>query len=337
MIATAPLGFTLAPDLEAHEPPEARGLARDDVRMLVSDIEHDRIEHATFRSLPRRLQAGDVLVVNTSATLPSALRAWDARGAQLGLHVSTALPGGLTVVEPREALGLKPGDVLRLEDGRLRLLWPYRDSRRLWLAVLEDGLPLKTLLARHGKPIRYAYLRGEWPLDAYQTVFAVHPGSAEMPSAGRPFSARVVQELTARGVVIARLTLHCGVASLEHDEPPYEEYFNVPAETATAVNAARAVGRRVLAVGTTVARALESSVDGRGRVVAARGWTDLVIAANREVRSFDGLLTGLHEPRSSHLQLLQAVAGAPAVDAAYEAALAGGYRWHEFGDVHLMW
>ncbi|MDQ6781776.1 MAG: S-adenosylmethionine:tRNA ribosyltransferase-isomerase, partial [Candidatus Eremiobacteraeota bacterium] len=277
MIANAALTFRLSPELEAHEPPEARGLARDEVRMLVSATEHDRIEHAVFQSLPQRMHVGDVLVVNTSATLPAALRARDARGLELGLHVSTVLPGGVTVVEPRNAPGLKPGDALRLEDGgRARLLWPYRNSQRLWLAIVETTRGLNVLLERYGKPIRYPYLHGEWPLEAYQTVFALHPGSAEMPSAGRPFSARVLQALARRGVVIARLILHCGVASLEHDEPPYEEYFSVPAETAAAINAARAAGRRVLAVGTTVARALESSLDGRGRVVAARGWTDLV-------------------------------------------------------------
>lgn len=337
MIAVAPrYDFTLTPEVEAHEPPEARGLARDEVRMLVSAAAGGEPRDARFYELPRFLERGDVLVVNTSATVPAALEAQAASGEMIALHVSTMLPGGLNVVEPRHT-HVREGECLPLaEAAHAKLLMPYRSSSRLWIASLSLPRPLNEFLHRNGKPIRYPYVKAEWPIEAYQTVFALHPGSAEMPSAARPFSERVLAELVARGVIIARLMLHCGVASLEHDEPPYDEYFSVPPETAATVNSARAGGQRVVAVGTTAARALESAVDERGRVVASRGWTDHMISPGRPARAFNALLTGLHEPRSTHLALLQGVADRREIEGAYEAALSRGYLWHEFGDVHLI-
>ena len=337
MIALAErLEFALPAELEAHEPPEARGLARDQVRLLVSQTARGEEVDARFDELPGFLRGGDVLVVNTSATLPAALPATTTQGIAIAVHVSTALPAGLTVIEPRHAQ-LSAGELLSLPaGGSATLLARYRSSQRLWIASLRLPQPLIPFLHAWGKPIRYPYVREEWPLESYQTVFGLHPGSAEMPSAGRPFSARVLAQLVAKGVIIARLTLHCGVASPEHDEPPYEEYFSVPPETAAAVNDARGTGRRVVAVGTTVARALESALDERGRVAAARGWTDHLISPHEPVRSFDALLTGFHEPRSTHLALLRGLASEAELRRAYRAALARRYLWHEFGDVHLI-
>ena len=157
-----------------------------------------------------------------------------------------------------------------------------------------------------------------------------------MPSAGRPFTQALVTALISRGVQIAPLTLHTGVASAEAHEPPYPERFAVPAATAWLVNAARAAGGRVVAVGTTAVRALESAADGSGRVSAASGWTDLVVTPQRGVRVVDGLLTGLHEPQASHLLMLEAVAGGVLLDRVYAAAVERRYRWHEFGDVNLL-
>jgi S-adenosylmethionine:tRNA ribosyltransferase-isomerase len=220
--------------------------------------------------------------------------------------------------------------------GTALLLSPYKDSRRLWIARLDLPEPVLEYLTHWGKPIQYAYVQGEWPLSMYQTVFATHPGSAEMPSAGRAFSPAVLADLQRRGVQVARLTLHTGVASAERDEPPYEEAFAVPWATAQAVDDARREGRRVIATGTTVVRALESAVDDAGRVVPARGWTDLVVTPQRGVRVVDGLLTGFHEPRASHLAMLEAIAGRAHLRRAYRAALEGRYLWHEFGDLHLI-
>ena len=188
-----------------------------------------------------------------------------------------------------------------------------RATDRLWRARLS--VAVVPYLLRYGGPIRYSYVPRDWPLSHYQTVFAQEPGSAEMPSASRPFTPSVVTRLVSRGVLIAPLTLHCGVSSLEADEDPYPEPYDVPPATAELVNHVRARGGRVIAGGTTVVRALETAacVGSRGgsggRVAAAAGWTSHVVTPETGVRAVDGLLTGLHEPRSSHLRMLAAFAG----------------------------
>lgn len=328
------LDFTLAPDLEAHEPPEARGLQRDEVRLLVGDRATDRMVHATFRDLPWFLDPGDVVVVNDSATLPARVPAVDEDGRELTLHFSTNLSGDTWVVEPRHS-PVTRGTVLSLPaGGRVRLVRPHH-GERLWIAKVSVPEPVVDYLHRWGRPIRYDYVPGDWPIEYYQNVFARNPGSAEMPSAGRPFTTRVLAALAARGVAVETITLHTGVASLEADEPPYEEWFDVPESTAHSVGRARARGSRVLAVGTTVVRALESAVSG-GEVRAALGWTDLVVTGQHSMRSANALLTGFHEPRASHLQMLTALAGRDHLVRAYESALEHRYLWHEFGDVHLI-
>jgi len=345
--------FVLPPELEAREPAELRGSGRDDVRLLVSRCGDDSIVHAHFRELPRFLDPGDLVVLNTTATLPSAVTAIREDGDAIALHFSTPLPGGLVVVEPR--IGLpgypvaqlpgtgKPGnratgqpEVLILPGGvTATLLTPYRDSKRLWIARI-DVANLREYLMRFGRPITYSHIDRNYGIDAYQTVFAREPGSAEMPSAGRAFTRGMLVCLRRRGVRLAKLVLHAGVASLENHERPYEEYFEVPQRTAEEVRRAKERGGRVVAVGTTVVRALESSVDRAGRVIASRGWTDLVITPEGGVKVVDGLLTGFHEPRATHLAMLEAIAGRAHVERAYDAALGGRYLWHEFGDLHLI-
>jgi S-adenosylmethionine:tRNA ribosyltransferase-isomerase len=192
------------------------------------------------------------------------------------------------------------------------------------------------LLYQHGRPITYDYLPGRWPLDRYQTTFATHPGSAEMPSAGRPFTRTVVQSLTSRGIRVARITLHTGVSSPEAGEAPAPERYNVPQETADLVNLTRQGGGRVIATGTTVTRALETVANTAGSVCAGHGWTHLVLGPSRPVRVIDGLITGWHAPGASHLLLLEAVAGADLVNEAYQQAISAGYLWHEFGDSSLL-
>jgi S-adenosylmethionine:tRNA ribosyltransferase-isomerase len=328
------LAFELPAALEAHVPPEVRGAGRDDVRLLVSTGADT--EHAHFRRLPDFLAAGDLIVLNRSATLPAALCARRESGSVFDLHISTRLPADLFVVEPSET-HLEEHERLRLPGGALaELLTPYRASRRLWVARLFMPMPFVLYLMRYGWPVSYRHVSTPWPLQTYQNVFAQTPGSAEMPSAGRPFTDEMLGRLRERGVGVAFITLHAGVSSLERDEPPYEEWYEVPADAARAVHRARRGGGRIVAVGTTVVRALESSLDERGQVVASRGWTDLVITPERGVSAVDGVLTGFHEPRSSHLAMLEAVIGCERVWDAYAAALAGGYLWHEFGDSHLI-
>jgi S-adenosylmethionine:tRNA ribosyltransferase-isomerase len=198
-----------------------------------------------------------------------------------------------------------------------------------------DG-PLAAHLERAGRPIAYGYLDRRYPLSAYQSVFSARPGSAEMPSAGRPFTQAIVTGLVSRGVAVAPITLHTGVSSQEAGEAPQDERFEVPEATAHLVNAARAGGGRVVAVGTTVTRALESAVTGPGTVSAARGWTNRLVTPSDPPRVVDGLVTGWHDPQASHLLLVEAVAGRQLTQAAYDAAVAGGYLWHEFGDSALL-
>jgi S-adenosylmethionine:tRNA ribosyltransferase-isomerase len=177
----------------------------------------------------------------------------------------------------------------------------------------------------------------------YQTIFAIEPGSAEMPSAGRPFTPELVTHLVSTGIQIAPLLLHTGVASLEDHEPPYEEYFQVPVDTAARVNAARDAGHRVIAVGTTVVRALETVTDHRRTTSPGEGWTSLVITPDRPLRSVNAMITGFHEPTATHLSMVKQVIAAAGslgpsthLDRAYREARQAGYLWHEFGDSHLI-
>lgn len=377
--ATLRPGFHLDPDNIATEPPEAGRMAsRDGVRLMISSgLATPR--HTHFVELVDALTPGDVLVVNNSGTVAAAVDA-TIDGEPVVIHVSSELPGGLWMVEPRlridngstEPLALTPGAKRAvLEDGTIiDLLRPAPGSARLWLAVLGEAIsvapvdptlglehdrsdgaggssgnsgsavaPANSMLAvldRLGRPIRYRYVPRDWPLAAYQTVFATRPGSAEMPSAARPFTPELVTGLVARGIGVTTITLHTGVSSLEGYERPYPERYEVPAHTAAAVNAAHAESRHVVAVGTTVVRALETAVDRQGVVHPSSGWTDLVISPTHPVRAVDGLLTGWHEPEASHLAMLEAVAGRDILNLAYDAAQAAGYRWHEFGDSHLL-
>jgi len=329
--------FTLPAALEAHDPPEARGLPRDGVRMLVSRRASGEISQHGFADLPGLLLPGDLLVINTTATLPAHVRV----SAELAVHFSGPRPDGSWLTELRLVRGKTtvpndrgyPGLRLSLPGGAVLTL-EGRATARLWRARLS--VAVVPYLLRYGSPIRYSYVPREWPLSYYQTVFARDPGSAEMPSASRPFSPSVVTRLVAAGVLIAPLTLHCGVSSLEGDEEPYPEPYDVPPATAELVNHVRARGGRVIAGGTTVVRALETVAAPDGRVRAGAGWTSHVVTPETGVRAVDGLLTGLHEPRSSHLLMLAAFAGPDLLGRCYQAAIDAGYLWHEFGDVHLL-
>lgn len=406
-----------AADLVAAAPPEERGLARDEVALVVASPAGVTV--GRFTDIAEALRPGDLIVVNASATLAASL---PVDGGEGRLHLSTPAPGApgappgrlpdvaavrRWVVEVRRPHGWgsqpdrdrHPGELLSLPAGaHATLLHPYlstphlasrsasgadrlrwdgrsaseadRDSNnerlavplapdrdgaappplkgggggwggstatRLWVAELSLPGDLLAHLDRHGGPIRYAYTGGAWPLAAYQTVFAREPGSAEMPSAGRPFSARVVRALRRRGVGLAVVTLHTGVSSLEPHEPPFPEPYAVPARTARAIAATRRRGGRVIAVGTTVTRALESAASSAAREGrAAAGWTDLVLGPRHAARVVDGIVSGLHPPGASHLELLEAVVGPGVVAATYAAAREHALLWHEFGDSTLL-
>jgi S-adenosylmethionine:tRNA ribosyltransferase-isomerase len=336
------LTFDRPTELQATAPVEMTGRARDEVRPLVSTPRGHT--HAHFHNLARYLRAGDLLVVNRSAVIPASLPAEGPVGP-CRLNLSTHYGGGLWLAEPRWSsaqpgpLPLKQGDLLVVGDTGVRLITQHPGLPRLWFVQFQDDW--ETALRDHGEPIRYGYVDRPYPLAAYQTIFARDPGSAEMPSAARPFSPRVLASLRARGVGLAEIVLHTGVSSHEvetevvEEQALYAEPFWVPAATARAVNAARQAGRRVIAVGTTVVRALESAWDG-GQVRTAQGFTRVFVHPRRGIHTVDGLLTGLHDTGATHLAMLYALAGQGLIRDAYAEAVRAGYLWHEFGDSHLI-
>jgi S-adenosylmethionine:tRNA ribosyltransferase-isomerase len=337
--------FERRPGSDAVEPPEAHGIARDGVKLMVATP--GRITHGRFADLGAHLEPGDLLIVNNSATLPAAVDG--IRGATpIAVHFSTALDDHVWVVELRPAADatahlpdVEPRERIGLPDGAALVVvasypQPGVAGSRLWTTRLAVEGDVPTYLGRHGRPIRYSYVPHPWPLSTYQTVFARQPGSAEMASAARPFSAKLVASLVAAGIVIAPITLHAAVSSAEQGEPPTVERFDVPTSTARLINLTRASGGRVIAVGTTATRAVESAAEPDGTVHRATGWTDLVLGPGRPPRVVDGLITGWHDAGASHLLLLEAVAGPVLVAAAYREAIHHGYLWHEFGDSALL-
>jgi S-adenosylmethionine:tRNA ribosyltransferase-isomerase len=330
------LSFELPPRLEAAVPPAVR----DEVRLMVAQRGRPLV-HTDFLALPEQLEPGDLLVVNASATLPAALKARRQDGTALDLHLSTpdpAHPDRWIVELRRDGRRARAGsETLALPaGGTATLLAPYLSPGRLWIARLDLPDELHAYLNAHGAPIRYAHEPAPRPLEDHQTIFATEPGSAEMPSAGRPFTKRALANLRDHGISVQRIVLHTGVSSQERGERPYPERFEVPAHTAARVNAARHEGHRVIAVGTTVVRALETVAQPGGELRPGRGWTSLMVTPERGVRAVDGLLTGWHEPEASHLLMLEAFAGRDLLERSYASALDRGYRWHEFGDLHLL-
>ncbi len=330
----------------APRPPERRGLARDQVRLLVTSA--DGAVHTRFADLGEHLRRGDLLVVNDSATEARQLDAVLDGGGPVVLHAATPLDDGDWLVELRTApdaaravLDAVPGQRVRAGRVVLTLKGPYPagassptgHGNRLWRAGVDGDL--RARLRRRGRAIAYGYLDRRYPLTAYQTVFGRRPGSAEMPSAARPFTRRLVTDLVSRGIGFAPVTLHTGVSSQEAGEAPAPEWFEVPATTAAQVEHTRRHGGRIVAVGTTVTRALESAVT-HGKVQGDSGWTDRVVTPAHPPEVVTGLISGWHDPLASHLLLVEAVAGVALAQTAYDEASAAGYDWHEFGDAGLF-
>ena len=346
----APFTFTLPPELAAKEPPEHRGMARDQVRLMVIDRTTYQVQHTQFDKLGACLQPGDLLVINTSRTLPAALSGCGApRGPCLEVRLAEHLPDdawlALLLCQRGEpfACGLRRGMQIAFGEG-LTAIVDDRDATisRLWkLRFSASGPALIDLFYRVGRPIRYEYVAAPWDLDAYQTVYAKEPGSAEMPSAGRAFTWQGLFALKRQGIATAAVVLHTGLSSYMDDEldrqhPASEEEYLIPPTTAAQLHQTRRHGGRIIAVGTTVVRALESAAEATGEVHTGHGYTRLHITAAHELKIVDGLLTGLHEPEASHLDLLTAFLPAEQIQAAYEEAVRRRYLWHEFGDLNLI-
>ena len=321
--------------LSAVEPPEARGLRRDQVRLLVYEQSVHKITHARFDQLPMVLRSGDVLVLNNSRTLPACLlgRCGDQEIEIRLLHARSAF--WQCALSPEEAV--HPGSVIALSENlsaRVLDRCPIKGTWTLWLKA--EKLKSYEAIYKQGRPIQYEHVQKLWDLEQFQTIYATHPGSMEMPSAGRPFSWELFFKLQRHGVRIVYITLHCGLSFIEGVDGPWEEEYVVPGHTAEVIGEAKSQGGRIVAVGTTVVRALETAADETGRVQATHGWTKLRITPGYRFKVVDGLLTGFHEPRSSHLSLITAFAGEEAVRTIYKHAVQSRYLWHEFGDANLI-
>jgi S-adenosylmethionine:tRNA ribosyltransferase-isomerase len=347
---SAPFSFNLPPELAAKEPPERRGVARDRVRLMVIDRRTNEVAHTRFDSIGEFLRAGDLLVFNTSRTLPAALKGCEASGgACIEVRLAEHLPDGswlaLLLCQKGDpfSCGLRVGMEINFGDGLVGAVGE-QDKRipRLWkIRFSKSGAELVDSIYRLGQPIRYEYVSAPWDLDYYQTVYAQQPGSAEMPSAGRAFTWRLLLSLRRQGIETAYIVLHTGLSSYMDDEldaqhPASEEEYFISEASAEKVNRAHAQSRRVIAVGTTVVRALESHADEDGIVRPGHGYTRMRITADHVLTTVDGLLTGLHEPEASHLDLLTAFLPAEQIRTAYEEAVRQGYLWHEFGDLNLI-
>ena len=337
----------LPPRLRASLPAELRGVRRDRVRLMVLDRARRTIEQARFNEVGRWLRPRDLLVVNTSRTVPAAIAARRADGSMVQLRLCVRRTGSAAFEEwdalsvepapPHANVSLSAGEVLRVGDVDVTVLAPRTDIPFLWrVRVPTDGLDL---LLRSGEPIRYSYVPAPVDPTRYQTVYAARPGSAEPPSAGRPFSWELLRSLRERGIDMAEIVLHTGLSSFQDDafdaeHHLYEEWYEVPDETVSAVKMARATGR-VIAVGTTVVRALESAARD-GELRATSGWTELAIRPGYAPRVVDGLVTGFHEPQASHFDLLRAFVDEQLLARAYAEAVSRDYLWHEFGDAMLI-
>ncbi len=343
--SVAPVQFVLPPELEAHQPAELRGMRRDAVRLMVLPRWNSEPIHTRFDALGDFLRAGDLLVVNDSRTLPGLLRARDENDEAVEVRLAHRRADDLwdvLLLNGRTHIG-RAGMRLRFAKGlRAQILARRPDLPFLWRMKFDTCCAeLLDLIYQIGEPVRYTYVADALPLDLYQTVYAKAPGSVEMPSAGRPLTWELLLKLKRQGIGFASLSLHTGLSSTRDDSidkihPNYDEEFSVPAETARAVNETRERGGRVVAVGTTVVRALETASRADGTVTDSRGWTKLRIHPDTRLRVVDGLLTGLHEPQASHLDMLSAFVEPKRLQAAYQQCIARGYLWHEFGDMNLI-
>lgn len=339
--------FDLPKHLACPQPTEERNMRRDEVRLLVTNG-RGQAEHSHFYDLGSYLQAGDVLVVNTSAVRSSALPVFLPGGREGRIHFSSRLNEEEWLIEIRKIKGQK---TIRWKGGSEGMVFPlpaaaqiklkeryYNDHRLLdlWVAEFSTHLRPEAYLAVHAQPIQYEKLNEAYPLTYYQTFFNFHPGSAEMPSASRGFTTALVENLLRKGVVFAPVLLHTGISSLEEDETPYPEYMEINPVSAAIVNTAKSQKKRIIPVGTTAVRAIESAADEDGRLMPYKGYTELFIDGGYRVKVADGLLTGFHEPRASHLHMLQSIAGHKHIEEAYRTAISHAYYWHQFGDMHLI-
>ncbi|WP_053366624.1 S-adenosylmethionine:tRNA ribosyltransferase-isomerase [Bacillus sp. FJAT-27245] len=330
--------FNLPPSLNAAAPPERRGVRRDHVRMMVLSKETGYGCHDSFYNLDQYLNEGDVLVLNSSRTIPAILRGrLLEREEEVEIRLAGKIDGSrwyALIVSP----SLDTGETIWFS-GRLEAVVEKAagDTPLSVICFSKSGTSLFDEIYSLGEPIRYEYIETPWSLDYYQTVFASHPGSVEMPSAGRAFSWELLFKLRRKGVKIAFIQLHTGLSyflddNFDHHPSKIKEEYAIPEETLLAITEARLSGKRVIAAGTTVVRALETAM----ATGQAHGWTNLFIHPGYELKAVNGILTGLHEPEASHLAMLSAFISQDKLYVAYMDAVEAKYLWHEFGDMNLI-
>jgi S-adenosylmethionine:tRNA ribosyltransferase-isomerase len=344
------VSFELPPELIATAPAERRGLNRDQVRLLITKRTSHEIQHSYFDQIGRWLNPGDLLVLNSSRTIPALLQGRDPSEntkveVRLAEHLSddSWLAVLLCKEEDSTACHLRDGMQIHFaSDLSATVLEQHEIIPRLWrIRFSRTGSELIEALYRIGEPIRYEYVSASWSLSEYQTIYGTVPGSAEMPSAGRAFTWKIFLDLKRRGIQIASIVLHAGLSSYMDDEldaqnPAKEEEYFIGAAAAEEIQQAHERGGRIVAVGTTVVKALESAADGFKKVHAGHGYTQLHITANTKLQVVEGLLTGLHEPHASHLDLLSAFLPSSVIESSYMEAVRNKYLWHEFGDLNLI-
>ncbi|MCG3088337.1 S-adenosylmethionine:tRNA ribosyltransferase-isomerase [Sporosarcina cyprini] len=341
-MAVKALDFHLPDELNASHPPEKRGLRRDHVRMMVLNRTTGEIQHDRFDHVLDYLQPGDLVILNNSRTIPAVLQGkWSRQQEQLGAQVEVRLArrrnedswDALIIAGP-----VQPGDTLHFSVDLSATVIEHRDNSPLTtIQFSKKGLDLFQDIYSLGEPIRYEYIQEPWQLDSYQTVFGSHPGSVEMPSAGRAFSWELLFSLMQRGVQIEYIQLHTGLSYLlddDYEQSPEdnEEEYHISEGTMQKILQAKATGNRVIAVGTTVVRALESAA----LTNTLSGVTNLYINHHYPLQLVDGMITGLHEPKASHLEMLSAFVSEDHLQVAYAEAIKSRYLWHEFGDMNLL-
>jgi S-adenosylmethionine:tRNA ribosyltransferase-isomerase len=341
-MGAAAFDFYLPSDLNASHPPERRGVRRDYVKMMVLDRQTGNVRHDQFYQLADYLLPGDLIVLNNSRTVPAILQARQKRGTQLiedkveirlARRHDEAIWDVLIVAEE-----VCLGDILQFStDLAAQVIHQKKGSPLKTIHFSKKGTELFNHIYALGEPIRYEYIQHEWELDYYQTVFASHPGSVEMPSAGRAFSWEMLFNLQRKGIQLEFIQLHTGLSYLLDDElesSPEENYeeYHLSEDTMKKIYKTKASGGRVIAVGTTVVRALETAA----LTKQLSGITNLYINENFPLKLVDGIITGFHEPKASHLEMLTAFVPQEILFNAYHTAIKKSYLWHEFGDMNLI-
>ncbi|UOR11076.1 S-adenosylmethionine:tRNA ribosyltransferase-isomerase [Halobacillus amylolyticus] len=331
--------FQVPAHLHATAPVEYRQGERDNVRLMVLDPLTGQRKHTNFHDIMNIFQAGDVLVLNQSRTIPSSLHATGTRGdvevrlaRKIDEHRFEVLLLGTTYEE---------GDQIYFQNGFFATVEGNGNEYPLQVVNFKlSGVSLMEFIYEYGSPIYYEYINDPWPLNKYQTVYSSTPGSIEMTSAGRAFTWGMLSSLVKKGVHLCYVTLHTSLSYYGNNKWPtpsnHPELYSIPRETVDTINDAKAEGRKVIAVGTTVVRALESAVIEGHLTQQNSVLTDLYINGNYSLKITDALLTGFHEPEASHLDLLKAFIDEAVLLEAYNEALKQEYLWHEFGDMNLI-